>query len=261
MQFEIFGIRAFILYIVFFLAGIIDAVSGGGGLIGLPTFLMVGFPVHYILGTSQMAAAFGGMASFAEFARNKLIYWPVAVIATPFSIAGAILGARLNLAMPEEYLRVIMIILVPVVAAVVLLKKDFGNEDRTDELSRPQLWIRSALTGLLCGCYQGFYGGGSGTFYLLGFSLFTRMDLIHASGTMKFTVFIATLTGAVTYALSGATYWPMVLPLLIFNVAGNYAGARLAVTKGTKIIRPMFIGILVILIITVAKELFTAGLG
>ena len=169
----------------FFLAGIIDAVSGGGGLLTLPTFLLMGFPAHLVAGTNQCSCCVGSLISLGRFAKSGRIYWKTAAISAPVSLLGSILGARLNLWIPERYLQIMMMVLLPIAAATLLLNRDFGLENRSDELTTGQQVAVALFIGLIWGTYTGFYGAGSGTFILLSFALLNKLDLVTASGNTK----------------------------------------------------------------------------
>lgn len=240
----------------FFLAGIIDAVSGGGGLLTLPTFLLLGFPVHLIAGTNQCSCCAGSLISLGRFAKSGRIYWKTAAIAAPVSLLGSILGARLNLIIPERYLQIVMIVILPIAATVLLLKRDFGLENRADELTRAQQIAVALFIGLVWGTYIGFYGAGGGTFILLSFALLNKLDLITASGNTKVCSSVASVSAAVTYACSGAVVWQVVLPAALLNLLGNYIGAGLALHKGAKVIRPMFLVVLLMLLVRLTVSLF-----
>ena len=124
-----------------------------------------------------------------------------------------------------------------------------------EEFSVRTITVWSIMIGFFIGLYQGFYGAGSGTLFLLAFSLILKMDLVTASGTTKFVLIAAVTMRAVTYALSGVVIWPIVLPAVLFNVAGSYVGTIIAVRKGARIIRPMFAVILVLLVIRIISDL------
>lgn len=254
MEFALLSLPGALLCGAFFFAGIIDAVCGGGGLLTLPMFLAVGFPPHFVSGTNQCSIIFGNATALARFARSGKIHWPTALLAVPSTMVGAALGARLNLLLPEQVLEVIMTLLVPVIAAVLLLKRDFGRENHVDELSPARRIATAVSIGLAVGCYQGFYGAGSGTFFLLGFAVLMKLDLITASGNTKVVSFCSVATSAVTYALSGTVHWPAAIAATVFNVVGSYVGAELAMHKGARLIRPMFLLVLALLF---ARLIFT----
>lgn len=233
----------------FFFAGIIDSVSGGGGLLTLPAFLLSGFPVHLIAGTNQCSCFLGAITATYQYVKQGKVYWFTALISAVTAIFGSVLGAKLNLFIPEKYLQMIMLVILPVAAIMILMNKEFGEENRIDTLSKKQQAFRAVLIGILGGAYTGFYGAGAGTFILLGFAVFTRLNLVTASGSAKVCSVIATLTASLTYALSGAVVWKVVWCATLFNIVGNYLGAKLAIKKGAKIIRPMFILVLILVFV------------
>lgn len=247
MEFALFSLPGALLCGTFFFAGIIDAVCGGGGLLTLPMFMAAGFPVHYITGTNQCSIFFGGATSLIRFARGGHIHWPTALSTIPFAMLGAAVGARLNIMIPAAYLELIMTLLVPAVAIVLLLKRSFGTENHVDQLSPVRRVLSPLVTGLVIGCYQGFYGAGAGTFFMLAFAVLMKLDLTTASGNTKVVSFCSVVTASVTYALSGVVHWPVVLAATVLNVTGSYVGAGLAMHKGARFIRPMFFLVLALL--------------
>lgn len=245
-----------LLCAAFFCAGIIDAVSGGGGLLTLPTFLLAGFPTHFIAGTNQCSCLLGSITAAFRYMKEGKIYWFTALISAVTAIPGSILGARFNLIMPERYLQMVMVVLLPVVAVVLMVHRQFGTENRVNTLSKMQQVTAAVLIGFLLGGYTGFYGAGGGTFILLSFALLNRLDLVTASGNTKVCSTFATITASLTYALSGAVVWPAAIAATVFNIAGNYIGAGLALRNGKKIIQPMFLLILVLLFARLIYTLF-----
>lgn len=244
-----------LLCAAFFLAGIVDAVCGGGGLLTLPAFLSIGFPAHMISGTNQCSTLLGGTASFLSYLKSGHIHWRTALPAVPLTVLGAFLGARLNLLLPEETLEAVMVILLPFAAAALLLKRDFGRENHADTLSARRVFAGALFIGLVVGGYQGFYAAGAGTFFMLAFALMMRLDLLSSSGNTKLIALCSNITASVTYALSGNVMWTVVLAATVFNIAGNMLGANLAIHRRARLIRPMLLGILALLFLRVAVSL------
>lgn len=240
-----------------FLAGVIDAVSGGGGLLTLPAFLLAGVPPHLISGTNIASCAMGAVVSAGRFFRSGKVYLRTALIACPATILGAYLGARLNLFIPEQVLEIVIMVLIPLVAAVVLFKRNLGEENHVEELSLRRQTVTALLIGSVLGVYNGFIGAGAGTFLMLAFAGFNKLDLVTANGNAKICGICATVAAAVTYAMSGAVLWPLALASVGFNVLGNFLGAGLALKKGARIIRPMFLVVLVLLFIRVGYSLLS----
>lgn len=231
-----------------FLGGLIDAVAGGGGLITLPAYLLAGLPAHIASGTNKCGNAFGTFLSTGRFLKRGNIHAPSAAAGAAGALAGAWLGARLNLIMPEQVLYYVMLAVVPVMAVFLLLKRDFGQEDRSGELSRGQLMAMALGIGLVIGGYDGFFGPGAGTFLMLAFTGLCRFDLLTASGNTKVANSASNLASLVTFAIAGKVMWSVGIPAAVCGIAGNYVGSSLALKGGAKVIRPMFFVVLALLL-------------
>lgn len=242
---------------VFFMAGVIDAIAGGGGLITIPTMMMCGLSPHIISGTNQMACLPGAGVALCTYFKNKKIYWQVALTVTPFAMIGSYFGSKLNIYMDEKYLQIVMIVLIPVVALAVFLNKNLGKENHIEELSTKRKICSSIIIGIIIGTYVGFYGAGGGTFMLLALAIADRFDLVTASANSRFCCFFATLIAAVTYAFSGQVLWKLALCASLFNMVGNYIGANIALKKGAGIIRKMFIIVFALLFLKLISTIKT----
>lgn len=239
-----------------FLGGLIDAVAGGGGLITLPAYLIAGLPAHMASGTNKCGNAFGTFLSTGRFLKRGDVHIPSAAAGAVGALAGAWVGARLNLVMPEQMLYYVMLAVVPVMAVFLLLKRDFGQEDRSGELSRGQLMAMAAGIGLVIGGYDGFFGPGAGTFLMLAFTGLCRFDLLTASGNTKVANSASNLASLVTFAIAGKVMWAVGIPAALCGIAGNYLGSSLALKGGAKVIRPMFFVVLTLLLARLIYGLF-----
>ncbi len=231
-----------------FLGGLIDAVAGGGGLITLPAYLLAGLPAHIASGTNKCGNVFGTLLSTGRFLKRGDVHIPSAVAGAAGALAGAWAGAKLNLIMPEQMLYYVMLAVVPVMAVFLLFKRDFGQKDRSGELSRGQLMAMALGIGLVIGGYDGFFGPGAGTFLMLAFTGLCRFDLLTASGNTKVANSASNLASLVTFALAGKVIWPVGIPAALCGIAGNYVGSSLALKGGAKVIRPMFFVVLALLL-------------
>ena len=239
-----------------FLGGLIDAVAGGGGLITLPAYLIAGLPAHMASGTNKCGNAFGTFLSTGRFLKRGDVHIPSAVAGAVGALAGAWVGARLNLIMPEQMLYYVMLAVVPVMAVFLLLKRDFGQEDRSGQLSRGQLMAMAAGIGLIIGGDDGFFGPGAGTFLMLAFTGLCRFDLLTASGNTKVANSASNLASLVTFAIAGKVMWAVGIPAALCGIAGNYLGSSLALKGGAKVIRPMFFVVLTLLLARLIYGLF-----
>ena len=231
-----------------FLGGLIDAVAGGGGLITLPAYLLAGLPAHLASGTNKCGNAFGTFLSTGRFLKQGDVHLPSAVAGAAGALIGAWIGTRLNLIVPEQILYYIMLAVVPVMAVFLVLKRDFGQEDRSHELGRLQLMAMALGIGLVIGGYDGFFGPGAGTFLILAFTGLCRFDLLAASGNTKVANSASNLASLVTFALAGKVMWSVGVPAALCGIAGNYIGSGLALKGGVKVIRPMFFVVLGLLL-------------
>lgn len=231
-----------------FLGGLIDAVAGGGGLITLPAYLLAGLPAHLASGTNKCGNAFGTFLSTGRFLKRGDVHLPSAIAGAVGALAGAWIGARLNLIMPEQLLYYVMLAIVPVMAVFLVLKRDFGQEDRSHELGRFQIMSMALSIGLVIGGYDGFFGPGAGTFLMLAFTGLCRFDLITASGNTKLANSASNLASLAAFALAGKVLWSVGIPAALCGIAGNYIGSGLALRGGAKVIRPMFFVVLGLLL-------------
>ena len=231
-----------------FLGGVIDAVAGGGGLITLPAYLLAGLPAHLASGTNKCGNAFGTFLSTGRFLKRGDVHLPSAVAGAVGALVGAWGGTRLNLIVPEQILYYIMLAVVPVMAVFLVLKRDFGQEDRSHELGRLQIMAMALGIGLVIGGYDGFFGPGAGTFLILAFTGLCRFDLLTASGNTKVANSASNLASLVTFALAGKVLWSVGIPAALCGIAGNYLGSSLALKGGAKVIRPMFFVVLGLLL-------------
>ena len=158
-----------ILFACVFLGGLVDSIAGGGGLITLPAYYAVGIPAHMALGTNKFANSIGTLTALLRFLKEGQINIKVALVAALGALVGSPLGAQLAMALDEKYLNYILLVAVPVIAVLVLRKKDFGRE-RQEEMPLLRSVLLAAMVGFGTGMYDGFFGPGAGTFMTLLFN-------------------------------------------------------------------------------------------
>lgn len=236
-----------------FAGGLVDSMAGGGGLITLPVYFLTGLPAHMALGTNKISANCGALISSLRYAKNGCVPWRAALPGMAVSILGALLGARLVLLVSDRVLQYLLVALLPVIALVVL--RDKNMDAPAGARSRGRMAALIALI-FLVGVYDGFYGPGAGTFYLLLLVKLGRFDTRSASGAMKWINLGSGLGSLVVFFLSGnALIW---LGLLAgaASVAGSYVGTGLVIKSGAKAVRPVILLVLAILFLKVASGLF-----
>lgn len=234
-----------------FLAGVVDAIGGGGGLISLPAYLLAGVPVHNAIATNKLSSTCGTALATVRFIRQGLVNWKIAIPTAVFGIVGSALGANLSMKVDEGIMEKILFIVLPVVAFVVLNPKLFRDQEGTQvELSR-RLWVIAIVSALVVGIYDGFYGPGTGTFLIIAFTVFAKMDMRSANGQTKIINLITNITSLVIFLVNGQTIFLLGLAAAVCNMAGNYVGASLALKQGSKVTRPVIILVLGLLFLKI----------
>lgn len=232
-----------------FLAGFVDSIAGGGGLISFPAYLLAGVPVHVILGTSKLSSFPGAIVAAARFGKSGYIRWRLAVPCGLLAATGAFLGARLALLVNESVIKSLMVVVLPVVAFYVLRNKNLGDEEAKEELLPKKLWAGGLTASLLIGMYDGFYGPGTGTFLILVFSGLLQMGMKDAAGISKFINLMADIGALLTFGASGKVDYALGITAAFFCIVGSYFGSGLVVHNGQKIVRPVVMAVLVLLFI------------
>ncbi len=140
-----------------FLAGLIDSIAGGGGLISLPAYVAAGLPMHTALATNKFSSACGTAFSTANYLHSKVIDLPVALLSALLALIGAYLGTRTVLNLSPEPLRYLLIFVIPVIAILTFIRKDFGSKNRSSEMKLGVRLFLGAFAGLIIGFWDGFF--------------------------------------------------------------------------------------------------------
>lgn len=236
-----------------FVASCVDAIGGGGGLISLPVYMLVGLPTHQALGTNKLSACIGTTASTARYLKKGYVNWGLALPSVALAMLGSTFGTRLQLMVNERVLRYVLIVVLLLVAAVMLKKKDFSETPGEIDPWRQRFIVWGAA--LVVGLYDGFYGPGTGTFLLIAFCRLAKMDLRTASGNVKIVNLSSNIAAVVTSLLAGTVLVPLGLIAAVFAFAGQYLGAGLMIKNGTKVVTPVILTLLALLLVRIVLEL------
>jgi uncharacterized membrane protein YfcA len=234
-----------------FVAGLVDAIGGGGGLITVPALLTAGLPPHVALGTNKGQAIFGSGAALLTFLRRGTIDRTLARITFPLGFIGSLLGALLVLSIPSETLKPVVLVLLPVAATTLFIRR---RESRGARPERARLM--AALLALGIGAYDGFFGPGTGTFLVIGFAFLLHAPLLHASADAKVVNFASNLAALCTFAFHGTLLLELALPMAAAQLVGGYTGARLAIRGGERVIRAIVVVVVAGLMVKLAYDLF-----
>lgn len=243
-----------ILCAMSFLAGFIDSIAGGGGLIFLPALLVAGLPPQLALGTNKLSAVCGVSMSLANFARKGKILWKIGVVGLPFSLIGAMVGSRVVLLLNQNITTKIILFILPVIAIITFLPQK-ELKTATHMLSKKALYLYTPLICSVMGFYDGFFGPGTGTFLIFGFFFFLKLHLVNASGLAKVFNFASNFGAFIVFAASGSILYSVGLPAALFNILGAFFGSRLAISKGQPLIRFFLLLVFGLLFITLIIKL------
>ncbi|NUU98750.1 membrane protein [Marinitoga sp. 1154] len=244
-----------ILFPLIFLAGFIDSIAGGGGLISLPAYLFIGIPSHNALATNKLSSSIGTIVSTLRFAKGKAIIFEVGIFSVIFSFIGSFIGAKIALFIPDNILKIILTILIPIAAFFIFIKRPKEENNSLKNLSNLKISILSSLIGFIIGMYDGFFGPGTGTFLIILYISFLSMDHVKASGTAKIVNLSSNISALITFIIGGKVLFSIGLTAAFFGIAGHWLGSGLALSKGTKIIKPLIIAVLILLFIKIIFDI------
>ena len=234
-----------------FLAGLVDAIGGGGGLISLPAYLLAGVPMHNAIATNKLSSTCGTALTTVRFIRQGLVNWKISLPAIVFAILGSSLGANLSMKMDETIMEKILFVVLPVVAFIVMNPKIFRDQEASQLVINGRLWATVIASAFIIGIYDGLYGPGTGTFLIIAFTVFAKMDMRTANAQTKVINLTTNITSLTIFLLNGQTIFLLGLAAAVCNMAGNYVGSSLALKSSSKVTRPVIILVLVLLFLKI----------
>lgn len=234
-----------------FLAGFIDSIAGGGGLISLPAFLIAGVPPHMALGTNKLSSTMGTTVSTIRYGKNGFIHGKIAIAASVAALIGSPIGANLSLLVSESVIKNMMIVILPIVAYYVLRNKNMGAGEGIDSLPENRVVAIAIMAAFVVGMYDGFYGPGTGTFLILILTGVAKMNIQKASGLTKVINLSSNIAALVTFIINGKVMYPLGFAAAVFCIGGHYIGSGMVVNNGQKIVRPIVLVVLTILFIKI----------
>lgn len=239
------------------LAGFIDAVAGGGGLVLVPALFST-FPAAApatLMGTNKGAAIWGTGWATLQYVRRVDLPWrrlmPAAVLAGAGSFVGAWL---LTLASPDGLRKALPLVLLAVLA-YTLAKKDLGRDHRPRFTGRAEALVAGGIA-LCVGLYDGFFGPGTGSFFVFLFVRLLGYDFLHASATAKLMNLLTNAAAIALFVSKGHMWWHVAAVMAVTNVAGSLLGTRLALKHGAGFVRGAFVIVVSALILKTAWDAF-----
>lgn len=231
-------------------AGFIDAIVGGGGLIMIPLLLIAapGLPEATALGTNKLTSISGTSSAAIRMLRKVKVDKKLLFIAAPVACVCSALGALLATMVSSDVMRPLVIVLLLAVALYVTLRPGFGSEIMSASPVTKAKWIL-ALAAIACiGFYDGFFGPGTGTFLIIVITALLSRSFIQSSAMTKVINTFTNLGGLIVFAALGHVWWMLGFGLAIANIIGAQLGARMVLTKGTGFVRIMLLAVVVVMV-------------
>lgn len=240
-----------------FLAGLLDAVVGGGGLIQVPALLILvpEASIATLFGTNKCVSIWGTSAAAWQYARHVELDWHSLGATALAALLAGYLGAATVSRLDPDALRPLVLAILVLVLVWTLWRKDFGAL-HAPRLAPTTQVIAGLAAGSLIGFYDGFFGPGTGSFLVLAFVALFGFSFLHASASAKF-VNVVTNLAAILYFVPHGQWLPqLALPMAACNLAGGLIGARLVIRRGSSFVRGAFLLVVGVLIARFARDVF-----
>ncbi|MBL9053390.1 MAG: TSUP family transporter [Tabrizicola sp.] len=237
-MFEVSTHLALILVLAAFCAGFIDSIAGGGGLISVPALLLAGASPVEALATNKLQGTFGAATSTLTYARAGQVRPQDQLGMAAISALSGAGGALVAHLIPVEALRVVMPVVLIGVAAFFALKPGLSDDARAERM-KPAVFAATVVPAIAA--YDGFFGPGTGSFFMMGFVLLAGYGVLKATAHTKMLNFSSNIGSLVVFIPSGATWWAVGLAMAAAQVLGASLGARLALRIGSRLIKPLLV--------------------
>ena len=239
------------LFFSAFLAGLVDAVAGGGGLIALPALLFAGIPPQLALGTNKLQGSFGTLTAAFNYIKKGQASLKEAWLGIVFTLLGAAAGAVLVQQLDPDFLGPVIPILLLLVFIYTLFSRNLGLKTGAPRLPHGVFFV---FSGLGLGFYDGFFGPGTGSFWTMAFMVLLGMNMTRASGFTKVMNFTSNIVALCSFVLGGNVLYSVGLVMACGQIAGAVIGSNLAISKGARFIRPVFLTVIFFTIVRLGYQ-------
>lgn len=246
-----------LLCIAAFLAGFVDAIVGGGGLIQTPIALIVlpNLAVSSVIGSLKIPSFSGTAFAARQYLKKVTLNWRLLFLMAFVAFIAAFIGSNLLTKVSNDFMKPVLLVVLSLIALYTFIKKDFGSHQVKVQSTKYQ-FLLAVLISVIIGFYDGFIGPGTGSFFVLAFVSVLGFDFLHASANAKM-VNLATNFGSIClFVLKGKIIWAIAIPMAICNALGGWIGAKLAIKKGNGFIRIFFLIVVIGTLIRFGYDVF-----
>jgi uncharacterized membrane protein YfcA len=234
-------------------AGFVDAIAGGGGLVTVPALMSFIPSPHLALGTNKGQALFGALSSAVSFWRGKGVDRHRVPLAFACGGAGAVLGALIQLKIRPEPLKPIALVMLLAAAALVMVRPLVVKRAHAHAVKAPN--AKLAAIALAIGCYDGFFGPGTGSLLIVAFVTIHGDGMTRASGNAKVVNLASNIASFVIFAIKGTILWGIAIPMAVANALGAAVGARVAMKRGDAFVRTVVLAVVVALVVKLGVDI------
>lgn len=245
-----------LLFLTGLFAGTVDAIAGGGGLISIPVLLSIGVPPHIAFGTNKFQGTVGTFMATLKYYRHGLISRDGIVLGLLFGVLGAIAGSVTSQIISSDFLRAIIPILLLGILLYTIFTPRMGNVDKNPKLNA--LWFYT-IFGFGLAFYDGFFGPGTGSFWVFALTFFLGYNLIKATAFTKAFNLNSSFIASICFALGGNIDYRLAICMAIGQLIGGRLGAQLAIYKGAKLIRPVFLSVTALTLSTLLYKTYSTS--
>jgi uncharacterized membrane protein YfcA len=245
-----------LLCLIAFLAGYVDAVVGGGGLIQVPAglILMPTQAVSSVIGTLKVPSFIGTCFATYQYLQRVKIPLLRVLLFTSIAFTAAFSGSLLLTKMSSQFMKPVIFFVLLAMAVYTFTKKDFGQMVQKDTIKFPL--VKGMLICLVIGFYDGFIGPGGGSLFVLAFIAILGYDFMNASAHAKIVNLSTNLGSLILFIGKGVILWPVAIPMSVCNAAGGIFGSRMALKKGNQFIRKIFLFVIVATLLRLGYDVF-----
>jgi uncharacterized membrane protein YfcA len=233
------------LCIIAFFAGLVDAIVGGGGLIQTPAglILLPNHSVAQVIGSLKIPSFSGTFFAARTFLKKIKIPFTRLIVFTSIAFCASFTGSYCLTLVSNKFMKPVILIVLAIIAIYTYTKKNFGQDTKNEQLQFPM--YKAALICLIIGFYDGFIGPGAGSLLVLAFITWLGFDFLQANAHAKVVNLATNMGSIVLFVLKGSILWPIAIPMAICNAMGGMVGSKLAIAKGNKFIRTVFLMVIV----------------
>jgi uncharacterized membrane protein YfcA len=242
-----------LLFFTGLFAGTVDAIAGGGGLISVPILLSTGMPPHIVLGTNKLQSSIGTLMAAINYHRHGLVSFKSVMVGLFFGVLGASAGAIVSQLISGDVLRKIVPFILFVILIYTIFTPKLGHQDEQPRMRAP---IFFSVFGFLLSFYDGFFGPGTGSFWVFLITFFLGFNLIKATAYTKIFNLNSNFVSLICFAIGGNIDYRLGFCMAAGQLIGGYVGAHLAIKKGARFVRPFFLAIVTITILSLLYKVF-----